>query len=346
MYIKKIIIAILLIGIVIFGVFAYNIYNILFVPNAQFSAKTEEIFIKTGSSFEELISDLRPFLKDENTFRQAAQQKGYDRNVKAGRYVIKQGMTNNDLITLFRIGNTPVKVSFNNQERIENLAGRISQQIEADSLSLLEAFTETDFLQKNGFTPENALSMYIPNTYEFYWNTSAEQFRNRMLKEYLKFWTSERLEKSDRQGLTPLQVMSLAAIVQKETVKIDERPRVAGVYLNRLKKGMLLQADPTVIFAVKHHTNNYDTIIKRVYHKHLQVNSPYNTYIYGGVPAGIIAMPDISSIEAVLNPEIHDFYYFVADTENIGYHIFARTLEQHNLNSKKYHNWADSQKIK
>lgn len=346
MYIKKILIATFLIGVAVFGVFAYRIYTILFVPNTNFSAKKEIIYIKTGSSFEELMVVLRPFLKDEETFRQAAKQKKYDRNVKAGCYSLKKGMSNNDLITLFRIGNTPIKVTFNNQERIENLAGRISEQIEADSLSLLNAFTDTDFLEKNQLNIENALSIYLPNTYEFYWNTSAEQFRDRMLKEYNQYWTVSRMEKAEKQGLTPLQVVSLAAIVQKETVKIDERPRVAGVYLNRLKRGMLLQADPTVIYAIKKHANDYDTVIKRVYFKDLEINSPYNTYKNAGVPPGPIAMPDISSIEAVLNPEIHDFYYFVADTENFGYHIFARTLEQHNVNSQKYHDWANSQNIK
>lgn len=343
---KKIVVLTLFLGAVGLGVFSYKIYSTLFVPNTKFLSKNEEIFIKTGASFEEMLETLRPFLKDEASFKAAAEQKGYHQNIKAGRYILKNGMNNNDIITLLRIGNTPVKVSFNNQERLENLAGRIAEQIEADSLSLLEAFTDATFLEKNDLTIENALSIFIPNTYELYWNTSAEQFRARMLKEYHKFWNQKRLQKAENQKLTPLQVIALASIVQKETTKIQERPRVAGLYLNRLHSGWKLEADPTLIYAFKQQSGNYDTIIKRVYNKYKEIDSPYNTYRYEGIPPGPIAMPDISAIEAVLQPEKHDFYFMVADTEKLGFHIFSKDLRQHNAYSKKYHDWANQQKIK
>ena len=166
-----------------------------------------------------------------------------------------------------------------------------------------------------------------------------------MLREYRRFWTDARLEKATDLGLKPSEVIALAAIVQKETAKVDERPRVAGVYLNRIRRGMLLQADPTVIFAIKKVSGNYDTVIKRVLYRDLELDSPYNTYKYRGIPPGPIAMPDISSIDAVLNAEDHDYLYFVADVENFGYHIFAKTLRQHNRNKQQYIRWVNANKI-
>ena len=255
-------------------------------------------------------------------------------------------MNNNEIINTLRSMNTPVRVSFNNQESVEALAGRVAEQIEADSLSLLQAFDDAQFLEEAGFDEDTKLAMYLPNTYEFFWNTSAKGFRDRMYKEYKRFWTEDRLEKAKKQNLTPAQAISLAAVVQKETVKSDERPRVAGVYLNRIKKGILLQADPTVIFAIKKETGNYDTIIKRVLYRDLEIDSPYNTYKNAGVPPGPITMPDISSIEAVLNPEKHDYLYFVADVSNFGYHMFAKTLAQHNRNKVQYVRWLNQQNVR
>lgn len=225
------------------------------------------------------------------------------------------------------------------------MAGRIAEQIEADSLSLLQTLDDADFLASTKFDEDTKLAMYIPNTYEFFWNTDAERFRDRMKTEYDRFWNDERIAKAKKLGLTPNEVTSLAAIVQKETAKVDERPRVAGVYLNRIRRGMLLQADPTVIYAIKKETGNYDTIIKRVLFRDLEMDSPYNTYKYAGIPPGPITMPDISSIDAVLNPEKHDYLYFVADVSNFGYHLFAKTLAQHNRNKVQYTRWLNQQKV-
>lgn len=252
-------------------------------------------------------------------------------------------MTNNDIINVLRSRNIPINIKFNNQERLEDLAGHISKQIEADSISLLEAMHEPQFLKEAGLNDDTALSLYIPNTYEFYWNSSAETFRNKMKAEYERFWNESRIEKAKNLNFSKEQVMSLAAIVQKETAKVDERPRVAGVYINRLRTGMLLQADPTVIYAIKRESGDYNQIIKRVLYADLELDSPYNTYKYAGVPPGPIAMPDISSIEAVLNPEKHDYFYFVADVTNFGYHKFAKNLAQHNANKVEYVRWVNSQ---
>ena len=164
-----------------------------------------------------------------------------------------------------------------------------------------------------------------------------------MKTEYERFWNESRTEKAKKINLSKEQVMALASIVQKETAKVEERPRVAGVYINRLKAGMLLQADPTVIYAIKRESGDYNQIIKRVLYKDLELDSPYNTYKYAGVPPGPITMPDISSIDAVLNPEKHDYYYFVADVTNFGYHKFAKSLAQHNVNKAEYVRWVNSQ---
>ncbi len=345
MYIKKILLAIVLIGLVIAGIISYNIYTIMFNSNTAFNNDEAYIFIPTNANYEDVREQLEPLLKDIESFDVLAKRKKYDTNIKAGRYIIKKRMNNNDIINSIRSNNAPLKLSFNNQETIENLAGRVSSQIEADSLSLLKVMKDPKFLEANNFSNATSLGMYIPNSYEFFWNTSAEQFRDRMLKEYNRFWTDARLGKAKTSNLTPNQVMILASIVQKETAKADERPRVAGVYLNRLKIGMPLQADPTVIYAIKKSSNDFDQIIKRVLYKDLELDSPYNTYKYSGLPPGLIAMPDISAIDAVLNPEKHEYYYFVADVTNFGYHKFAKTLSQHNVNRQEYVRWINQQGV-
>ena len=345
MYIKKILIAVLLIGLVGCSVFAYMVYGVFFTANTNFNNNEAYVYIKSTDKYADVKEQLAPLLKNIEDFESAAKRKGYTSNIKSGKFGIKKGMNNNQIIGALRSGNIPVKVSFNNQERIEDLAGRISVQIEADSLSLLNAFNDAEFLKANNFTKDSRLAMYIPNSYEFYWNTSAEGFRDKMLAEYKRFWNEDRKAKAKSLGLTENEVVALAAIVHKETVKVDERPRVAGVYLNRLRKGMLLQADPTVIYALKLHQNNFQQIIKRVLYKDLELNSPYNTYMFTGLPPGPIAMPDISAIDAVLNSEKHDYYYFVANVENFGYHKFAKNLSQHNRNKEQYIRWINKQKI-
>jgi len=346
MYIRRILLIIVLAGVVAAGIFSYFIYKTVFVANTAFENKTAYVFVSSDRSYEEVRDQLKPLLKDIESFDKVAQKKGYVQNIRPGKYQIKKGMNNNDIVNSLRSRNIPIRISFNNQETLERLAGRVSEQIEADSISLLKAMRDEVYLSANDFSPETALAMYIPNTYEFYWNSSAETFRSRMLTEYNNFWNDSRRAKAEALSLTPLQVMSLAAIVQKETARVDERPKVAGVYLNRLRVGMLLQADPTVIYAIKKETGDFDTIIKRVLFKDLEIDSPYNTYKYPGVPPGPIAMPDVSSIDAVLNPEKHDYFYFVADVSNPGYHIFGKTLTQHNRNRQQYINWINRQGVR
>ena len=345
MYIKKILVAIVLIGLVIAAFIAYTIYQTMFVSNTAFNNDVAYVYIPTNATYQDVRAELEPLLKDINKFDALADRKKYKTNIKAGKYAIKKGMNNNDIINSIRSNNIQVKLSFNNQESLKRLAGRVATQIEADSLELYSVMSSPEFLKANNFSTQTALGMYIPNSYQFFWNTSAEQFRDRMLKEYNRFWNEDRLAKAKALHLTPDEVMTMASIVQKETAKVDERKRVAGVYMNRLKVGMPLQADPTVIYAIKLTSGDFDQIIKRVLYKDLEIDSPYNTYKNIGLPPGLITMPDISSIDAVLDHEKHDYFYFVADVKNFGYHKFAKTLSQHNVNRQEYIRWINQQGV-
>lgn len=345
MYIKKILWAIAIIGLVIFGIMAYYIYGAMFKPNTKFNSDTEYIYIPTNASYSEVREELQPLLQNIETFDALARQKKYTSNIKAGRFAIKKGMTNNDIINSIRSKNLPIKVAFNNQNNLADLAGRISKQIEADSLPLLNVMTDQSFLSENGFTEATALGMYLPNSYEFFWNTSAVEFRNRMLKEYNRFWTDARIIQAEKLNLSPKEVITLASIVHEESKQANEQPRVAGVYLNRLRIGMPLQADPTLKFAAYQTPEYKNTVIRRVLNVHKTIDSPYNTYKNSGLPPGLIAMPDLTAISAVLNPEKHEYLYFAADAKRIGYHKFAKTLRQHNNNAREYQSYLSSQGI-
>ncbi|WP_299127047.1 endolytic transglycosylase MltG [uncultured Winogradskyella sp.] len=345
MYIKKILWAIALIGLVIFGVIAYYIYGAMFEPNTKFNEEKAYIYVPTKSNYLQVRQQLEPLLEDMGTFDALAKQKKYTSNIKAGRFQILKGMNNNEIINSIRSKNLPLKIAFNNQHTLQDLAGRISAQLEADSLSLIKVMTEASFLDKNGFTKATALGMYLPNSYEFFWNTSAKGFRDKMLKAYHRFWNDARRAKAKALHLSPEEVMTLASIVHEESKQPNEQPRVAGVYLNRLRIGMPLQADPTLKFAAYQLPKYKNTIIRRVLNIHKEIDSPYNTYKNLGLPPGPIAMPDLSAVKAVLNPEKHDYLYFAADAKRIGYHKFAKTLRQHNNNAIQYQRYLSSQGI-
>ena len=345
MNIKKILVYFSLIVVVVASIYGYMLYRNIFSPNTNFTEKEIYVHIPTDADAQKVLEIVSPYIKDIERFKMTAEKKSYFANIKPGRFLFKNNMNNNDLVNSLRI-NVPFQLAFNNQERLEDFAGRIASQIEADSTSLMKSFTDENFLKEQNMTRENVISLFIPNSYEFFWNTSADKFRDRMAKEYRKFWTPERVAKAQAQNLNPLQVATLASIVHKETVKIDERPRVAGVYLNRLNRGMKLEADPTVIYAVKNKANDFSIQIKRVLYKDLETDSPYNTYKYEGLPPGPIAMPDVSALEAVLNPEKHQYIYFCASVTNFGYHEFAVTPAQHEANRKKYVAWISKQGIK
>lgn len=329
-------------GLIIYG---FVLIGRIFSSNTKFTEKEVYVHVPTDATYQQALDTLALYVDNLDRFEMVANKMSYPENVKSGRFLLTKGMNSYDLVKAMRY-NVPVKLAFNNQERIENLAGRVGSQIEADSLSLLNSFKDSIFLKENDFTEDNVLSMFIANTYEVYWNTSAEKFRDKMIKEYRNFWNEERVASAKKQGLSPTEATTLASIVHKESVKKDERPRIAGVYLNRLRLGMPLQADPTVIYAKKKKDNDFNQVIKRVFYNDLFLTSPYNTYKVIGLPPGPIAMPDITALEAVLNPEKNDFIYFCASVDRFGYHEFAATLEEHNVNAKKYSNWINSQGVK
>ncbi|NNK73928.1 MAG: endolytic transglycosylase MltG [Flavobacteriaceae bacterium] len=346
MNIKKIALAAVLVGLVIFAFFAYYVYKAMFVENTAFNNDQACLFIPSDATYQEVRQDLIPLLQNMKTFDALAKRKKYVNNVKAGRYCIKNGMTNNDIINTIRSQNQPIRISFNNQNTIEELAGRVAEQIEADSLSLQEAMTDSIFMSKNGFKSEMALGLYIPNSYEFFWNTDAKGFRDRMLKEFRQFWSGSRQGKADQINLTIDEVMTLASIVHEESKQASEQARIAGVYINRLRSNWPLQADPTLKFAAYQLPEFKNTLIKRVLNVHKEIDSPYNTYKYSGLPPGPIGMPDISAIDAVLNYEEHDYYFFAADPDRPGFHRFARTLSQHARNAREYQQYLNQQGIR
>jgi UPF0755 protein len=333
---------VLITGLIVYG---FILVRKIFAENTKFAENELFVHVPTNANYVEVKQILTPYIDNLEVFEMVANKMSYPENVKSGRFLLMKGMNSYQLVKAMRT-NVPVKLSFNNQERLENFVGRVGSQIEADSLSLLNSIKDSVFLAENGFNDKNVLAMFIPNTYEFYWNTSAVKFRDKMIKEYRIFWNKERLAKAKQQGLTPVEATILASIVHKESVKKDERPRIAGVYLNRLRLGMPLQADPTVIYAIKEKQNDFNQVIKRVFFNDLRMASPYNTYMNIGLPPGPIAMPDITALEAVLSPEKNNYIYFCASVDRFGYHEFAATLAEHNVNAKKYSDWINSQGVK
>ncbi len=297
--------------------------------------ETEYVKIPTNSTFDEVVGILAEdrIIKDEALFRRLANYMEYPRNpMRAGRFKIEKGWTMIDLIRHLRGGKqAPVDLVLHNERLIENVAGKAARFIEPDSLDLLNQLRDDTLLDTIGYSDETLMALFIPNTYEFFWNTSPAAFVERMRREHTAFWSeNDRRNKASNLGMTTKEVYTLASIVEKETLKNSEKPRMAGVYLNRLGRGMRLQADPTAVFARR------DFGAKRVTDYHTKFDSPYNTYLYTGLPPGPISMASIASIDAVLNAENHDYFYFCAKGDGSGLHAFAKTLAQHNRNAARY----------
>jgi len=315
------------------------------MPNTSAQIKTYEIiFIPTGSNFEDVMDTLlsEKILKHEQSFLWLAELKKYKDKVKPGRYRILAGMNNNEVINLLRAGlQEPVSGTFTNIRTKEQLVSRVCKKLEADSIELTALLNNDQYLKENlGLTSETILTLFIPNTYEFNWNTSAKQFVERMQTEYKKFWTDERKKKTKAINLTQTQVSILASIVQAEQLQFpDERPTIARLYLNRMKIGMPLQSDPTVIYAIG------DFTINRVLDKDKEIDSPYNTYQHTGLPPGPIYVPEISSIDAVLTYQKNNYLYMCAKEDFSGKHNFAKTLAEHNRNAQKYRNALNKEKV-
>ena len=341
---RKFVTAFVLLAILGCGGMVYELYSRVYQLNIVLPDNAEKyIYIPSNSEFTDVVKILleNGLLIKANSFEWLAKQKKYDTNIKAGRYKINRALNNNDLVNLLRSGKqTPIKVTFNNLRNKEQLAGKIASQIEADSLSILKYITDTTFLNKLKLNTDNLACLFIPNTYEFYWNTSVEGFVNRMVKEYSDFWNSSRKKKAAEIKLNYYQVAVLASIVEKEqSIKRDERPEIAGVYLNRLKKRMKLESDPTLIFALG------DFTIKRVLNKDKKVESPFNTYKNKGLPPGPICIPSINAIDAVLNASEHNYIFMCAKEDFTGYHNFAKTYAKHLINARKYQKALNKRKI-
>ena len=318
------------------------LYRLFFGISIRPNGERSVIYIPEGATYSQAMDSVKSVLEIRNhkVFEWVAKKKNYPARVKSGRYVIDKGLSYNTLINILRSGRqTSVKITYNNIRTLNDLAGKIGGQIEADSAQIIYFLSDPENYKKDGFTREDVISVFIPNTYEFFWNTGAGGLYKRMLKEYKKFWDEERLDKAQELKLSPVEVTILASIIDDEVTKKDEKPRIAGVYLNRLKRGIPLQACPTIKFALN------DFTITRVLYKHLQIDSPYNTYKHSGFPPGPIGCPSVEGIDAVLNAEKHDYLFFAAKSDFSGYHNFSRTLSEHNRYAAQYQKELNKRKI-
>jgi len=334
-----IIVAILVVSGIIFLV----AYDRILKPNAVTGNEEFLYFqIPTGSDYPEVLNILvsEKIIKDTSSFNWVALKKNYPNHVKPGSYRISRSMNNNEIVNMLRSGRQePVRLIINSTRTLEKLASVVSSQIEADSTEIIILLRDPQYLKELNLTPETATGIIIPNTYEFYWNTDADKLIRRMKVEYENFWNELRTKKAEQIGLTPMEVITLASIVDEETLMKDEEPKIAGVYMNRLNKPMRLQACPTIKYVTG------DWTMTRVLDKYLFIDSPYNTYRHDGLPPGPITIPSISSIDAVLNYEHHDYLFFAAKEDFSGYHNFAKTLAQHNRNADLYQKALDQRKI-
>jgi UPF0755 protein len=318
------------------------IYRNLFLGSIKTRENNQFIYIPTGSVYSEVLDTLKRHLIIRNTdiLNWVAKKKNYPALIKPGRYLVPNNLSYNGLINLLRSGRqVPVKITFNNFRTVNQLAGKIGSDIEADSSHIIEFLSDESNFVADGFTKETIIALFIPNTYEIYWNSDPKKLYARMLKEYRLFWNDERLAKAKEKGLNPITVSILASIIDDEVTKQSEKPRIAGVYLNRIKRGIPLQACPTIKFALN------DFTITRILKKYLTVESPYNTYLHNGFPPGPIGCATAEDIEAVLNAEKHDYLFFAAKSDFSGFHNFSRTLQEHNHYAALYQKELDKRKI-
>jgi UPF0755 protein len=320
-------------GLVIMVVVVYKMYSRVFVANVILETEHVIYYIPTGTGFIEVLEGLEEegIIADSRSFKWVAKKKEYDQGVKPGRYKIKNGLSNNELVNMLRSGNQdPVMVVFNNVRSLAEVAGRVSSYLEGDSVSFASYLVDPELPEQFGFSNETFTSMFIPNTYEFFWTTTPREFTDRMNREYEDFWEGKRDRQAEDMGMTRAEVVTLASIVDEETLYDEENATVAGVYINRLEQGIPLQADPTLKFALA------DFSRQRILNVDKQIDSPYNTYKFKGLPPGPISIPSVSAIDGVLNYEKHKYIFFCAKSDFSGYHVFAQNLAQHNRNAREY----------
>jgi UPF0755 protein len=339
---KNILAAFIIVFTVMLSSFGFYTWQIIYSPNILVDQDDRQFVIPPGSDFKDvqrLLYDQR-FINDMVSFSFLSKLKKYDINVKPGVYLLKKEMTNLQAINLLRSGaQTPIKLTFTNVRKIEELPAKLAEIMAFDSAQMATLLLADTTAGYYDFDPSTLLSMFVPNTYEVYWTDSPKKLLDRMDKEYRNFWTADRVKKAAALGLSKTEVSTLASIVQAEDTQLKEPTRIAGVYVNRLKRGIPLQADPTVVYAVN------DFSIRRVLTVHTRTESPYNTYINKGLPPGPINMPSIAAIDAVLNYEQHNYLYFCAKADFSGNHAFASTLREHNRNARAFQRALDAQRI-
>lgn len=324
---KKIIIPLIVVLLALAAAGGWYLYHQLY---GGVVGERRDLYISARTDYNGLLDSLR-LTRHRLAFDKYAARLDLRESYKPGHYVLEPGMSVIDVVRMLKLGTqTPVQVTFNNAKTRAHLAARLAQQLDADSTALMTALTDGRLAKEIGTDSLQLFSIFLPNTYEFYWTVTPEELVRRMKKEYDRFWTEERDAKRKRSGLSRDEVITLASIVYEETRQVDEMPRVAGVYINRLQKGILLQADPTVKYAMQ------DFALRRILNVHLKTESPYNTYIYKGLPPSAIAMPSIVAIDGVLDFERHDYLYFCARPTFDGYHNFARTYAEHLTNARAY----------
>ena len=301
----------------------------------------KEFYVSRNTTYQELVDSLKPSIKHHFAFDLYAERLTLEDSYKRGHYVVKPGMNVIEIVRMFKLGlQTPVGVTMNNVKIPAQLAGKLAKQFEADSVEFMQVLTDEALAKKMGFDSHLTMfSIFLPNTYEFYWTATPSEFVDRMYKEYKRFWSEERDAKRKRSGLNRVEVATLASIVYEETRKVDEMPRVAGVYINRLRKGMPLQADPTIKYAMQQFG------LRRILKSYLKYPSPYNTYINKGLPPSPICMPSVEAIDAVLNFEKHEYLYFCARHTFDGYHNFAKSYSDHLKNARLYQTELNKRKI-
>jgi len=326
----------------LFVSFSVYLYQVLFSPNILVGRTAKMLYIPTGAGFTQVEDSLRAgdFLQEWVTFKALARATGYKDKVQPGAFLIPGNAPNLSVLRqLIRGTQSPVRLTFNNVRLLQDLAAKLGSRLEMDSATVLARLLNADTCRVYGFTPATISAMFIPNTYQVYWTIPPTALWKRMGKEYNTFWTAARRAQAKTQGLSPEQATTLASIVEAETKKADEMPRVAGVYLNRLAQNMPLQADPTVVYAVG------DFSIKRVREGHKATVSPYNTYKVLGLPPGPINLPSTIAINATLQPEKHSYLFFVARKDFSGYHTFAKDYSNHLKNARLYQRALDSLKL-
>ncbi len=330
---RKILIIGMIITTVLLVSFSFYAYQMLTTPNVLLDQGRRILLIPTGSDFKDVQRKLHEekYVNDILSFSVLSKLMKYDQYVKPGRYLLSPDMSNLEAIRYLRSGKQePVDVTFNNVRLKSELAEKLTANLEAEADELLTLIEDTAVVNRYGFTTENIMTMFLPNTYEMYWTTNAQELLDRMYQEYERFWNEERLAKAKQLKMSPIEVGVLASIVDAETNKRDEAPTVAGLYLNRLQRNIALQADPTLVFAAQ------DFTIRRVLDKHKEIDSPYNTYKYTGLPPGPIRTPSIVAVESVLNYEEHSYLYMCAREDFSGYHNFATNLRTHMANARRY----------